>query len=299
MPSELATIPVTELARGAWDEEKVSIIKKSVASELTDPEFQVFLETAARYGLDPLRQEIWPMKMGGKFVPLVGRDGLLSIAQRHPDFAGWEGDVVREFDTFRKTSDPDRPVVHEYELAGARMVVEDGKPKRDPESEKRRGNPVGAYAIVYRNGRRPTYFFAPWAEYNRGQQAWRTHPSAMILKAALATALRLAFNLSGLYAAAEFGLEDAPGGRVDLTAPPAEPDYGEGPDGEWLRALVAEANRVQPGSYRPAKLAALMGASDFEREALAASLVEFIVERGGQVPGRPDPDVVDAEAVEA
>jgi phage recombination protein Bet len=262
VPSELATIPVTELARGAWDEEKVSIIKKSVASELTDPEFQVFLETAARYGLDPLRQEIWPMKMGGKFVPLVGRDGLLSIAQRHPDFAGWEGDVVREFDTFRKTSDPDRP-------------------------------------IVYRNGRRPTYFFAPWAEYNRGQQAWRTHPSAMILKAALATALRLAFNLSGLYAAAEFGLEDAPGGRVDLTAPPAEPDYGEGPDGEWLRALVAEANRVQPGSYRPAKLAALMGASDFEREALAASLVEFIVERGGQVPGRPDPDVIDAEAVEA
>jgi phage recombination protein Bet len=274
--------PLTSPARRQFESEQIGAIRRTVAKDCTDAEFVMFLELCARYQLDPFARHIWAARMGGQngaVSIIIGRDGLLAIAERHPDFRGLEGQPVYAGDDFRtQVSDAGIAVIHETAKVSER------------------GELVGAWARVFREGRRPTYFFAPIDEYKPSGKKleyspWSRQLSAMILKCAESMALRKAFSVAGLVPE-----EETQANRVDLTAPTAEPDYGEGPEGDWLRELVAEANRLQPGSYRPARLAALMGASDFEREALTASLVEFIVERGGDVPSRPDPDVIDAEA---
>lgn len=273
VPHANATIALPE---EHFSDAQLALAKRTVAPDLSDGEFLLFMSISAKYQLDPLRGEVWPARIGGRLMPIVGRDGLLSIAERFSDYQGWEGDVVREFDTFRKRMTPDGPVVeHEYEAAGKRFSVDaDGKPVIDASGEKRRGAPIGAWAIVHRAGRRPTYFYAPWAEYNKGKNAWTTNPTAMALKAALGNALKLAFNLSGLYTEA-----DAAPGKDALDAPPPEPAWGEDDLGEELKRLAGSVAERYPGWQRPAKLRVLLAsATTEEREALAQVMREKLGE---------------------
>lgn len=282
---------ITSPARALFAPDQVGAIRRTVAKDCDDNEFVMFLELAARYGLDPFARQIWAAKMGGQNGPVtifVGRDGLLSIAERHEDYEGMEGDVVREGDTLERTA---AGVVHTYVRSYAKPTGE--SPPRPAERRI-----VGAWARVHRRGRRPTFFYAPISEYKpTGRRLevspWSRQESAMILKCAESMALRKAFSVSGLVPE-----EETRANRVDLTAVGDEPDWGEGALGEWLEALAAEANRVDPGSHRPARMAMLLrGATDFEREALATSLSEFVAERGGEVPARPEPEGEPLDAV--
>lgn len=208
------------------DPQQINVIKQTVAKGASDVELAMFLELAQRYQLDPFAREIWCVDMGGGGKTIMaGRDGYLAIANRHPAFDGLESDVVREGDTFERDGSGVR---HSY---GAK-----------------RGAILGAYALVHRTDRsRPAYFFAPFAEYNSTKSAWKSYPSAMIIKVAEAMALKRAFSISGLVTQEEMDKSEraprATAGPVEPTPPPR--DSGDldaavtGPD--RFEALTAHA----------------------------------------------------------
>ena len=160
-----------------WNKEQIEAIKNTVAVGANNSELQMFLSLAATYNLDPFAREIWFANMGGRNAVITGRDGYLKIANRNPNFDGMASDVVRVGDKF----------------------VKDGNNIRHLYGVENRGTIIGAYAIVYRKDRNtPTYFFAPFREYNKNSPVWRQYPSAMIQKVAEACALKRAFSISGL-----------------------------------------------------------------------------------------------------
>lgn len=302
-------VSIGERARGLFNAQQKALIKKTVAKDCTDLELEMFLELCARYELDPFLKEIWAAKMGskngegGSVVILVGRDGLLSIAQRSGEYLGMNGEVVREHDSFMKTN---KMVEPEHIIRGHALPPLPAD-KDDPEAplvfpEGSRGPIVGAWCTVYREGREPTYFYAPMHEYRPKSEAKRTHSpwgsqeSAMILKCAESMCLRKAFKITGVVGEDEM--------RATLSRDAQESamtEWGEDPTlGVWMPRLFTAANLIREDTYRPAKIRMLLrNRTDEEREQIAADLATWIEENGGKVPARPSLDDVteDAEVV--
>jgi len=187
-------------------QDQVDLVKRTVAKDATNDELKMFLHLAQTYNLDPFAKEIWFIKQGGQPLMMTSRDGYLKIANEHKDFEGMASDVVYAEDSFERSSDG---VKHVY-------------------GGKDRGVIVGAYALVYRKDRRiPVYVFAPYKDYAKGNNVWRTYPHAMILKVAEAMALKRAFSLSGLVTREEV-------------------DSGDGDAPEVINAEVVEHATQQP-----------------------------------------------------
>ena len=269
-----------------YDEDQVALIRDTVAKDASVPELAMFLELCARYKLDPFAGQIYCAKMrsqngeGGRVQIIVGRDGFLKIADSHEDFEGFDSDVHRANDTFSVSRENGSPVVvHSYEGGDAE-----------------RGEIVGAWAVVYRTGRRPRYFYAAKSEYKPTSEnklkysPWSVQESVMMEKCAITTALRLAFNISGV-----IGEEEA--SRQLLDTPAQEIEW---PEDErltsYLTALFNECNRVHPGSFRAKKqMILLRGKSEGEAWRLADELVEFIRKHKGEVPPLTGADDGDEE----
>ena len=159
---------------------KLDLIKRTVAKGATNDEFNMFMYLANSYKLDPINKEIWFIKYDAKSTPTImtSRDGYLAIANRSEHFDGLLSDVVHENDEFEKM--PDGAVKHKYGC-------------------KDRGAIIGAYALGYRNDRKyPIYVFAHLSEYNKNSNVWKQYTSAMILKVAEAMMLKRLFSISGL-----------------------------------------------------------------------------------------------------
>lgn len=166
--------------------EKLNTIKQTVAKGASDAQLEMFLELCNRYQLDPFLKEIW-------YVPSVGvissRDGYLKVAQRDANFDGIVSAAVCAGDTFE--IDPIAPTVrHSF---GAK-----------------RGEVLGAYAIVFHKQRRPAVCFAPYEEYKKDSSVWKTYKSAMICKVAEVLALKRQFGISGLVTEEEIGTQQQP-----------------------------------------------------------------------------------------
>jgi len=156
----------------------IDIIKNSVAKGTTDAELKYFLAVAASTGLNPFQKEIWCYKSGSDMLIFAGRDGFLANAQRKKDFKGIRSAYVCEGDKF-KMNIVSGHIEHEFTQAN-------------------RGNIVGAYAIVKREGMDAFIAWADFKEFNKGYNAWKTNPGSMIKKVAEAHALKQAYSLSGI-----------------------------------------------------------------------------------------------------
>lgn len=276
---------VTERSRSAWDERQVAVIASTVAIGATLPQLHMFLEVAAKYELDPLTREIWcavPKKNGvydtERVLIMVGRDGFLKIAQRSGELLGMQSDVVREGDKFtsefstERTTTSDRKVRHSYGT--------------------KRGPIIGAWCIVHRQGRKPTYFYAPWEDYAPDgdyRSPWKKQKSAMILKVAEVNALRRAFSITGVYIEEEMAAltpgEVAAGSIEPAAAPTAEPARLAALDG-----LFDTARLYDEQAYSPAKQRLMLAGADDEKvSAITAELEGFIRRHGG---GIEDAEVV-------
>ena len=184
---EVKEVAVAQNPKDAWTPEQVNTIRNTVAPKASDDELKMFLSIATTYGLDPFLREIWCVDMNGRNVITTGRDGYLKIANRNPNFDGMVSDVVHAGDRFMKEGDN---IKHVYTVSN-------------------RGPIVGAYALVYRKDRaHSSYFFAPFSEYNKGFNAWKQYPSAMIQKVAESMALKRAFSISGLVTEEEISNND-------------------------------------------------------------------------------------------
>lgn len=279
-----STMSITRAARTEFSVEQVRLMRDTVARDCSDAEFHFFLEVCARYEFNPFLGEIYAAKMpsrnggGGRVAIIVGRNGWIKEANRRPNFQALDGDVVREKDVYKvvRTPDGNRAIYHEYNGHTAA-----------------RGKVVGAWAEVRLTDRPSVYFYAPVEEYKPtgpklDYSPWSKQESVMMLKCAQVAALRLAFNIGGVYDEAEMAHamqhdSGAPVQAVDI-------EWGEGPLATRLMALAERANEVAPGSYMPAKLALkLNGASDAEREAFAGEIERFLAER--------EASIVDAEVI--
>lgn len=152
--------------------DKLELIKKTVAKGATDLELELFLHACKRTGLDPLMKQIYAIKRrdrasGGEVMAIqTGIDGYRLIADRTGHYAG-----------------SDEP---QY------VIAEDGWP--DVAS-------VTVYKMI--GGQRcPFSASARWKEYAQDTSPmWKKMPFLMLGKCAEALALRKAFpaELSGVY----------------------------------------------------------------------------------------------------
>jgi phage recombination protein Bet len=283
--------------RAFSDPKTVDLIRATVAKECDNSELAMFLELAARYDLDPFAGQIYAAKIDGKMVMIVARDGLLSIANRHRDYAGNSGDVVREFDYFEKWVDEQTGhprLVHKYGL----KHDDDGPigTTGDPDD---RGKIVGAWSIVFRKDRAPTYAYASFKAYNKGKFTWKSHPDAMMKKVPLVMALREAFSITGVVGEGEVDA-GGPGttGPSSLTDAPVD-DYGQDPG---VAAKIVQLFDLLGYTQRKRTITLAgelgTGLSDDGRRQLVAWLLQQAEEKDIVVPPLPHEDAIDGEAVE-
>ncbi len=177
------TIPMAEQTtkkehqQSQFTQEKIDLLKRTVAVGVTDDELLLFLHIAERTGLDPFARQIHCVKRGNKVMVQTGIDGYRLIADRTGKYAG--------SDDYRFDEGLD-----EYQHI-----------------QRHRGNPVTATVTVYKlvDGIRcPFTATVRWEEYYPGRHQgymWDKMPYLMLGKTAEALALRKAFpaELSGLY----------------------------------------------------------------------------------------------------
>lgn len=155
------------------DQEKKRLIRQTIANNLTDQQFELFISIAKSRGLDPVLNQIHASVHGGKMTTIVGIDGFRLIAHRTGEYLG-----RTEAEFFY------------------------GSSKQNPEKVK---------LTVFRDVRGQRAEFtatARWSEYYPGDKKgfmWRKMPETMLEKVCEAKALRMAFanDLSGIYAPEE------------------------------------------------------------------------------------------------
>lgn len=270
-----------------YSKEMIALVGKTIMPKNYQPaELYFVLELAATYHLDPLIKEIWAVRMSENqnepITVMVGVEGLLAIAERHPDFKGFANQEVYANDTFKYGDVRELKngtwthVKHEFSVVGDR------------------GELLGAWAEAYREGRPPVFFWAPIEEYMRtgGRTPWNKQKTAMIRKVALSNALRRAFKLSGLYIPEEMGtLPMRNGARQD---PAGAVDHDGDVAAVWdddaresrVAALFAALEECKPGAYLPGKKKLMLASAETDeaRDKLMEELEVEIYEAGGDLP---------------
>lgn len=195
--------------------EQIAIIKANVAKGTTDNELAYFASVCKSINLNPLNKEVWCYKdKKQNLLIFAGRDGFLTAAQRHHLYNGIRSSEVCENDSIEL--DIPSGVVHH---------------KIDPKND--RGKIIGAYAIIFRKGGEPTIEWADFKVYNKGFNAWQTHPSDMIKKVAEAHALKKAFGISCVQSEYDYDVKD------DVVIP-IDASNGKSllPDEHYLRSQI-------------------------------------------------------------
>ncbi|MCM3711047.1 RecT family recombinase [Sporosarcina luteola] len=180
----------------------------------TQEEANHFIEVCETFGLNPLLGDIVFQRYETKNGPVTSfittRDGLLRVATTQDGYVGPPvANVVREGDKFE-------------------FIPSEGSVRH--EFGQKRGQILGAYAVMHHKRFRPVAVFVDFQEYfqaNSGElnnrygnkNVWDKMPSAMIQKIAEVFVLRRQFPLGGLYTREEMSLEEddnGNGGNMDV-----------------------------------------------------------------------------------
>lgn len=189
---------------------QIALIKKTVAVGATDDELMMFVHIAKKAGLDPFLKEVWFYKdTKGNTIMFAGRDGFLRVAHSSGEFRGIKSGAVHEKD--------------EFEVDVANNAV-----KHIIKNPVDRGKLVAAWATCYRKDCEPKTVFVDNATYNKGWNAWKTHPDAMLQKVAENIALKEMFGLTGMYSEEE----------KDSIAPEEKPKAIEAPVAQQIDTMA-------------------------------------------------------------
>ena len=135
------------------------ILQQTIMPNGSQAEVAAFVAVCSQYGLNPLRKEIYAFPSKGKVTPIVGVDGWLAIATRHPEHEAIE-------------------VVDERDASGAL---------------------IACTASVWKKGSdRPTKATEYLAECLGNTEPWKRWPSRMLANKAMIQAIRRAYAVSGI-----------------------------------------------------------------------------------------------------
>jgi phage recombination protein Bet len=285
-----------EPAYKKYDDEMIRLIGASIMPENYKPhELYQVLELAATYKLDPFTKELWAVRYNrngaaGPIQIVVGRDGLLAIAERHPDFLGFRNQAVYTNDTFELLEEQ---AEWRLPVKGGGSVVVPTEVRFAAKHPTERGELLGAFAEVYRADRVSTFFWAPLSDYDKGDSSdkspWRKMKGVMIEKVALVTALRHAYRVSGLYILEEMsGMMMAPDDREFEPPSPGEGVwYG---DDEWVAQRLRDLFEALGNRYLPTKRRLILAdLDDAGRLDLIARLERECQDAGLELPEPPPP----------
>ncbi len=192
--SEITTTKPNDMSKIAeafnMSEAEVHVIKQNTAKGTTNIELAYFIKVCQSMELNPFNKEVWCYKDNrDNLLIFAGRDGFLKKAQTHPAFGGIRSIEVCQNDEI-ELNIPIGEIHHKVNPKVARGAI------------------IGAYAIVFRKEGEPTIEWADFQTYNKGYNAWKSHPAEMIKKVAETHALKKAFGISGIQSEYDFNVND-------------------------------------------------------------------------------------------
>lgn len=104
MGQEIATKENRYIAPRDYAPAQLQLIKRTVAKDCNDDEFNMFIEICKRQGLDPFRRQIYAFVFNKdkpekrQFVTVTGIDGYRAIAKRTGSYRPAEAEPVIEYD---------------------------------------------------------------------------------------------------------------------------------------------------------------------------------------------------------
>lgn len=246
---------------GEWGSEELQIIRDSVAKGASDAQLRVYLWTAKKLDLDPMRRQIYSIPYGGLRQVVVGIDGLRLIASRSGVYAGSDDAVFEYADGYTKY--PYKASVTVYKLVGGILGKFTGSARWDE------------FAPLNHNGE-PT-----------GQ--WAKMPHVMLGKVAEAAAIRKAFpqEAGGVYTTDE--MEQAGAGMVieesQEASTPAIPQRAQTPPPQTKQQALPPKPAAKPQS--PAGNTAQAPAVSH-----GEAISQFNAIAKNLYPGKSNPDIV-------
>ena len=209
----------------AYNGEALRLIKRTVAKDTTDDEFNMFIEICKRQGLDPFRRQIYALvynkdnaqKRSVSFI--TGIDGYRAIAKRTGTFRPADNDPDIEYDENKICPDTNPKgivkatvIVYQYAVDGWYPVVgsarwEEFAPIKEEKEWKnvldKDGNQVMQTQGQYAG--RPKRELVPTGVKSLNNENWKKMPHIMLAKCAEAQALRKGWpeEMSGLYVSEE------------------------------------------------------------------------------------------------
>lgn len=111
MVPETVSAPLIASRRRDYSAAQLTLIRRTVARNCTDPEFDEFMAVALQCGLDPMRRQITPLILNAedanrrRLVPWATIDGLRVIAARQGDYRPMESAPLIECDPDRINAD--------------------------------------------------------------------------------------------------------------------------------------------------------------------------------------------------
>lgn len=171
-------------AIGNFSAEDLKTIKETIARGATDPQFNLFVRTAAAAGLNPFLNQIYCIVYNGKNGPQmsiqISVEGIVSLGKKHPEYKGFIAAEVKENDEF-KANYQKGEVEHEI-------------------TTMQRGQTVGAYCIAYREGAPNVLVIVTKDQVEhhlkgRNPDMWRDYFDDMITKHAIKRAFKRQYGV--------------------------------------------------------------------------------------------------------